>query len=166
MTRARYFAINYLPIYRDSPKQASPRDPGAASLLIVYLRPPAVLSRARRLSHPPPLSRYPSLSLSPSLVYESITGYTRNSRTSPWNRPQHTLITDANGIIASIAGSYSLSFARPPARPLARSLARCSYETATTVYKTYMHRHIRAVYTHIRTRVTLLSAHMLVGRLS
>lgn len=64
MTRARYFAINYLPIYRDSPKQASPREPGAASLLIVYLRPPIVLSRAHRLSHPPPLSRYLSLSFS------------------------------------------------------------------------------------------------------
>lgn len=59
MTRARYFAINYLPIYRDSPKQASPRDPRAASLLIMYLRPPF-----RSLTRSPSLSPSGTLALS------------------------------------------------------------------------------------------------------
>lgn len=130
MTRARYFAINYLPIYRDSSKQASPRGPGLRLFshrvsISLFLFPSSTLALSLSLSRPLPPS--PSLSsvlpdiiyLSRSHDYESITGYTRNSRTSPWNRPQHTLITDANGIIASIAGSYSL----------ARSRARCSYET-------------------------------------
>lgn len=155
MTRARYFAINYLPIYRDSSKQASPRGPGLrlfshrvslSLFLSCSLSPSLPLPLSRFLSLPLSLVRSHRLCLSSSLLsslrhyiylsrshdYESITGYTRNSRTSPWNRPQHTLITDANGIIASIAGSYSLALAR--ALFVRDRLPACIKRTRTRVY--------------------------------